>query len=174
MSFTSPLSCYATNVNCSSSTKFINWMYHSSASNTGTSWTHEQPEGPCEAQPVMLPRRQSAFTCACHGHPECGIHPQGPARQPLSHQVIIQSLTATSTHKDHLRKKLPQGQHVAAFHLWGLIPWIQDSLHLAVPISTSKTEEVDMEHTLLKSLLPPLRLYLGTTHQKQHLHVIPA
>lgn len=38
----------------------------------------------------------------------------------------------------------------------------------------NKTEEVDVEHTLLKTLLPPMRLYLGTMHQKQHLHMIPA
>lgn len=38
----------------------------------------------------------------------------------------------------------------------------------------NKTEEVDVEHTLLKTLLPPLRLYLGTTYQKQHPHIILA
>lgn len=161
-------------VNCSSSTKYISWMYHSSGSNTGTSWTHDQPEELCEAPPVMLPRGHSTFTCACYGHPKCRVHPRGPARQPLSHQVIIQRLTATPKHKEPLRKKLPQGQCFVAFHWWGVIPGIQESLHLAVPISTSKTEEVDVEQTLLKTLLPPLRLYLGTMHHKQHLHVIPA
>lgn len=78
------------------------------------------------------------FTCACHKHPECRAHPQRPARQPLSHQVIIQSPTDRSKHKEHLRKKLPQGQCVVAFHCWGVIPGPQDSLHLAVPISNIK------------------------------------
>lgn len=82
---------------------------------TGTSSTHNQPEEFCEAQPVMVPRGQTTFTCTCHGHPECRVHPQGLARQPLSHQVIIQSLIATSKHKGHLRKKLPQGQCVVVF-----------------------------------------------------------
>lgn len=144
-----------------------------SVSNTGTSWTHHQPEEFCEAQSVMVPRGPSTFTCPCHRHPERRVHPQGPARQPLSHQVIIQSLTATSKCKEHLRKKLPQGQCLVAFYWWGVIPGAQDSWIVAVPISPSKTEEVDVEHKLLKTLLPPLRLSLATTHQK-HLLINPA
>lgn len=96
----------------------------------------------------MVPRGQSTFTCACQGHPECRVHPQGHARQPLSHWVIIQGLTDTSKHKEHLRKKCPQGQCV--------VPLVRSdtmSPGLLAPASThqqNKTEEVDVEHTFLK------------------------
>lgn len=109
----------------------------------------------------MVPRGQSTFTCACQGHPECRVHPQGHARQPLSHWVIIQGLTDTSKHKEHLRKKCPQGQCVVAFHWWGVIPWAQDSLHLPVPISKIKLKRWMWNIHSWKNTAPTSEAVLG-------------